>query len=110
MKKADHSTDRGSITRFQQIVNVGPAFEEDFRVLGIKSPQGLIGRDPWQLYRKLCTKTKTFHDPCVLDTFLAIVDFMNGNPPKIWWKYTSKRKSEYSQKVEKLKKQLQRAD
>ncbi len=95
MKKADHTVDRDSITRFQQIVNVGPACEEDFRVLGLKTPQQLIDRDPLELYRSLCEKTGVRHDPCVLDVMMASVDFMNGNPPKKWWEYTESRKEKY---------------
>jgi len=95
MKKADHSTDRRTIQRFQQIINVGPACEEDFEVLGIETPQQLIGRDPLKLYRTLCKKTGLRHDPCVLDVLMASVDFMNGNPPKKWWAFTDERKKKY---------------
>ena len=96
MKKADHTTDRNSIQKFQQIVNVGPACEKDFKVLGIKTPQQLIGKDPLKLYRKLCKVTGEQHDPCVLDVMMATVDYMNGNPPKKWWDYTELRKEKYA--------------
>jgi len=96
MKKADHATDRKRIGQFQQIINVGPATAEDFRILGLTRPQQLIGRDPWQLYRRLCIKTKTVHDPCVLDVLMSSIDYMNGNPPKKWWEYTESRKEKYS--------------
>ena len=95
MKKADHSVDRQAISDFQQIVNVGPACAEDFRVLGFETPQELIGRDPLELYRTLCQKTGVRHDPCVLDVLMATVDFMNGSAPKKWWKYTEARKEKY---------------
>ena len=99
MKKADHQTDRGHIEHFQQIINVGPASESDFLVLGFNKPQQLIGKDPWNLYRKLCRKTETLHDPCVLDVLMASIDYMNGNPPQQWWKYTAERKERYSAKL-----------
>ena len=99
MKKAVHETDRQQITTFQQIINVGPAMEEDFFILGMTRPQQLIGRDPWQLYRKLWLATKTRQDPCVLDVLMSTIDFMNGNPPRKWWDYTEKRKREYTKKL-----------
>ena len=81
MKKATHETDRRTLIDFQQIINVGPATEGDFRLLGLEKPQQLIGKDPWRLYRKLCLRTKQQHDPCVLDVFMAAIDFMEGGSP-----------------------------
>jgi len=69
----------------EQLPNVGPAMAADLRLLGIHAPQALQGRDGLQLYRALCTATSHRHDPCVLDTLLAIVDFMDGAPPAPWW-------------------------
>jgi len=97
MTKADHSVDRLLITRFCQIINIGPAFEKDFEVLGISTPQELIGRDPLKLYLSLCEKTGVRQDPCVLDVLIATVNFMDGNPPKKWWEFTSLRKEKYGQ-------------
>lgn len=34
------------------------------------------------------------HDPCLLDVFIAVVRFMDGEPAKPWWKYTTERKRE----------------
>lgn len=102
MKKADHSTDRKQIKHFQQIVNIGPAMEMDFGVLGFTRPPQLIGRDPWQLYRKLCNETRTRQDPCVLDVLIATVDYMNGNPPRKWWEYTEERKRQYAARLASL--------
>ena len=77
----------------EQLPNVGPAMAADLRLLGIHAPQALKGRDGLQLYRALCTATGQRHDPCVLDTLLAVVDFMNGAPPAPWWAYTPQRKA-----------------
>ena len=77
----------------EQLPNVGPAMAADLRLLGIQVPQALKGRDGLQLYRALCTATGQRHDPCVLDTLLAIVDFMDGAPPAPWWAYTPRRKA-----------------
>ena len=39
----DETADRRAIIRFKQIPNVGPNTADDFRVLGVASPQALIG-------------------------------------------------------------------
>ncbi len=102
MNKANHSTDRKTIREFQQIINVGPATEKDFIQLGIKRPTGLIGQDPWQLYERLCRMNAKRYDPCCLDVFMSVIDYMNGNRPKKWWSYTAKRKSLYAKRIENL--------
>jgi len=99
LKKAGHQADRRSIEAFQQIINVGPAMQRDFLLLGLACPQQLHDRDPWQLYCDLCRRTGTRQDPCVLDVLLATVDYMSGNPPRPWWDYTAERKRVYSGKL-----------
>ena len=47
------------------------------------------------LYQKLNAATGARNDPCVLDTFMAAVDFMNGAAPAPWWAYTAQRKVLY---------------
>jgi hypothetical protein len=54
--------------------------------------QDLIGKDGYQLYDKLCSITGRRHDPCVIDVFLSVVDFMNGGNAKPWWEFTKERK------------------
>jgi hypothetical protein len=80
-------------TTLEQLPNVGPAMAADLRRLGIHTPQSLKGRDGLQLYHALCEATGQRHDPCVLDTLLAVVDFMHGAPPAPWWAYTAQRKA-----------------
>jgi hypothetical protein len=65
----------------------------DLRLIGIDHPQKLIGKDPFDLYESLCAKTGIRHDPCVIDVFMAAVDFMGGGEPSPWWAFTGKRKS-----------------
>jgi hypothetical protein len=57
-------------------------------------PAELLGRDPYAMYEDLCQLTGQRHDPCLLDTFIAAVRFMEGAPKKPWWKYTAERKRE----------------
>jgi hypothetical protein len=81
--------------KFQDIPNVGPRVEDDFRKLGFKKPLDLKGKNPFLMYKTLCVKTKSRQDPCVLDVFMAVVDFANGAPPKAWFSYTKERKKKY---------------
>jgi hypothetical protein len=64
----------------------------DLRSIGITRPQQLVGRDPQKLYLKLCQRTGQRQDPCVLDTFISVVRFMEGAPARPWWHYTTERK------------------
>lgn len=80
------------VARLEDIPNVGPAVAADLRRLGITTPARLPGRDPYALYDELCRVTGQRHDPCVLDTFIAAVRYMEGAPKRPWWKYTAERK------------------
>ena len=88
-RKADRST----YTKLTQIPNIGPACAGDLRLLGIRSPAQLVGRDPYAMYEALCRLTGQRHDPCVIDVFISAVRFMGGEPAKPWWRYTAERKA-----------------
>src|SRR5437588_12883771 len=79
-------------SRLEDIPNVGTAVAADLRQLGIAEPADLLDRDPYEMYDDLCRLTGQRHDPCLLDTFIAAVRYMQGEPKKPWWKYTSARK------------------
>ena len=81
--------------RLEQLPNIGPALAADLRLLGIHAPGELRARDAFTLYRALCTATGKRQDPCVLDTFMAALDFMRGAAPTPWWHYTAQRKRLY---------------
>jgi Pathogenicity locus len=70
------------IAHLEDIPNIGPAIAADFRQLGIMTPGELPGRDPYALYDDLCRLTGHRHDPCLLDTFIAAVRYMEGAPKK----------------------------
>lgn len=72
--------------------NIGPSLANDLRRIGIEHPQQLVGRDPVALYDALCETKGIRQDPCVLDVFMSVTDFMNGGEPKVWWAYTAQRK------------------
>jgi hypothetical protein len=73
--------------------NVGLSVAGDLRLIDIHEPAQLVGRSPAELYRQLCEVTGARHDPCVLDVFMSITRFMDGEPPRPWWDYTAERKA-----------------
>ncbi|MDQ6859908.1 MAG: helix-hairpin-helix domain-containing protein [Verrucomicrobiota bacterium] len=83
-------------TVLESIPNIGRSIADDLRSLGVKQPRDLIGREPYALYQALCKRTRTRQDPCVLDTFISAVRFMEGAPPKPWWHYTAERKKNFA--------------
>jgi hypothetical protein len=103
MKKAARAgteADRAEYTQLEDLPNVGPAVAADLRLIGVKRPADLLGQDPYALYEELCRRTKQRHDPCLLDTFIAAVRFMGGEPARPWWAYTAQRKKELERRRE----------
>lgn len=90
--KARHAADAHVL---EDIPNIGRAVAGDLRRIGIERPQQLRGQDALGLYLTLNRATQQRHDPCMLDTFMAAVDFMNGAPAAPWWHYTAERKLRY---------------
>lgn len=93
---------RMRMTLLEDLPNVGPAIAADFVRIGIRTPRELAGRDPdfpYALYDELNRITGKRHDPCLLDTFIAAVRFMEGAPARPWWKYTAERKRTLAQRV-----------
>lgn len=80
-------------TSLEEIPNIGKSIAQDLRNIGINTPAQLKNKNPLALYRKLEETMGERHDPCVADTLMAAVDFMNGAKAKPWWKFTQKRKS-----------------
>jgi hypothetical protein len=91
--KASHAA---QVRDFVDIPNIGSAMAGDFRQLGFTTPQQLCGQDPIALYDRLSTLTKCRQDPCVADTFIAAIRFMEGSPPLPWWHYTPERKRTFA--------------
>lgn len=85
-------SDYRQVTALEQIPNVGPSIADDLRLLGIRTPRALVGRNPYRMYDALCKATRTRQDPCVYDVFIAAVRFMEGGPVHPWWHYTAERK------------------
>lgn len=87
---------REKTIKLTDLPNIGKSLAKDLECIGIDTPEKLEGTNPYTLYQKLCEVRGTKQDPCVLDTFLSITDFMNGGEPKEWWAYTAERKEKYN--------------
>lgn len=83
---------RANVRRFQDIPNIGPAFERNLMLLGLNQPTELIGKDPYRMYENLCAITRKRQDPCVIDVFMSAVRYMEGGPAKKWWEFTEERR------------------
>lgn len=77
----------------RKLPNIGPAMARMLSRLGVKQAEDLCGRDPEQLFHRLCEVDGRRHDPCVLDTLTAVVDYANGAPARPWWFYSRQRKA-----------------
>jgi len=84
--------DRKTITRLTELPNVGKAVAADLRLLGFNRPQELAGCDPYALFLRLEEVSGSRQDPCMLDTFMAVIHFMDTGEALPWWDFTSKRK------------------
>ena len=83
---------REKVTKLTDLPNIGKAGAADLVLLGIEKPADLLGQDPYDMYYRLCDITGQRHDPCVIDVFISITRFINGDGPKPWWHYTAERK------------------
>lgn len=91
-RKARHAAE---CELLEQLPNIGPSLAEDLRSIGVLSPQQLPQQDAYALYQALCRLSGKRQDPCVLDTFIAAIDFMRGGEPRPWWAYTAQRKAQF---------------
>ncbi len=89
--------DRETVTRLDELPNIGTAMSYDLQLIGINHPKMLIGKKPFELYESLCARSGKRHDPCVIDIFMSVVHFMEGGEPLPWWSFTEKRKKQTSQ-------------
>lgn len=87
--------DRDRVRHLTDLPNIGPAMARDLELIGINTPDQLVGKDPFKLYQALCLKSGVRQDPCVLDIFISITRFVGGDEPQPWWAYTEERKRRY---------------
>jgi hypothetical protein len=86
---------RDKVSKLEDLPNIGKEMAKDLRILGIRTPEQLVGQYPFKLYEALCERTGVRHDPCVIDVFISIVRFMDGGDALPWWSFTEERKRTY---------------
>lgn len=79
-------------TDLLKMANVGPAVARYLARVGVTVPSQLADRDPVEMYEQLCAVDSRRYDPCLLDTFMSVVDQARGGPPRPWWEFTEERK------------------
>jgi len=84
--------DRETVSRLDELSNIGKAIADDLHLIGIDHPGKLIGKEPFELYEELCTRSAKRHNPCVIDVFMSVIHFMEGGDPLPWWSFTDERK------------------
>ncbi len=84
--------DRETVCRLEELPNVGKAIAGSLRLIGVDHPRKLVGKDAFELYEALCTKTGKRYDRCVIDVFMSVIDFMEGGEAQSWWAFTEERK------------------
>lgn len=77
----------------RSIPNVGPAVARKLERLEIATVDDLRGQDGEQLFERLCLLDGRRHDLCLLDTFVAAVDYAQGGPARPWWEYSRERRA-----------------
>ena len=83
--------------KLRDLVSIGPAMVQDFRLLGIASVAQLSGEIPERLYEKLCQIKGQTQDICCLDVFRAAV--AQARNPRLpaeqcqWWYWSRRRKA-----------------
>ena len=81
-----------AIPQLEDIPNIGRKIAGNLRELGYEQPRDLTGEDPYAMYDRLCALTGVRQDPCLLDTFIAAVRYVEGGPKLPWWAFTAERK------------------
>ncbi len=76
----------------ETLPSIGPAMAADLHLLGIHSPEELVGQNPQQLYDELCSITGQHQDRCVLYVFrCAVWAAENPDSPdkalRNWWEW-----------------------
>ena len=94
--------DRDTVSRLDELPNIGKAMAGDLLLVGIDHPKKLIGKEPFELYEALCATSGKRHDPCVIDVFMSVIHFMEGGDPLPWWSFTDERKKHIIQQNHRL--------
>jgi hypothetical protein len=83
----------GALKRLQEIPNVGPAVARRLVELGFDSVGSLRGQDPEELFARTEAIRGAPEDPCLLDTYRAVVAFADTGDARPWHAYSRERRA-----------------
>ena len=73
-------------------MNVGPAMERDLNGLGIYTISELARAEAGELFQRLERQAQCRVDPCVYDTFRAVIHEAKTGEKTPWFAWTEERK------------------
>ena len=79
-------------TGLRSLMNVGPAMERDLHGLGVQSIPQLAAAEAAELFHRLERQCGARVDPCVYDTFRAIIHEARTGEKTAWFAWTEERK------------------
>ena len=80
-----------ALERLQEIPNVGPAIARRLADLGFDSAASLRGQDPEALFARTEAARGTPEDPCLLDTYRAVIAFADTGDTRPWHAFSRER-------------------
>jgi hypothetical protein len=85
------NNDVDALERLQEIPNVGPAIARRLAELGFDSAASLRGQDPEELLARTEAARGTPEDPCLLDTYRAIIAYAETGDTRPWHAFSRER-------------------
>jgi len=76
----------------RSLMNVGAAVERDLEGLGIRSVRELAASEAGDLFRRLERRSGARVDPCMYDTFRAVIHEAKTGEKTPWFAWTAERK------------------
>lgn len=76
----------------QSLMNVGPSIERDLTGLGIRTVAQLATEEAEDLFQRLERQCQRRIDPCVYDTFRAVIHEARTGEKTPWFAWTEERK------------------
>ena len=70
---------RETISRLEELPNVGLAIAGELRRTGVAHPKELVGRDAREPHETLCGKLGGRQDPCVSAAFMSFISWEVGH-------------------------------
>ena len=80
-----------ALKRLQEIPNVGPAIARRLAELGFDDAVSLRGQDPEALFARTQAARGTPEDPCLLDTYRAVIAFAETGDAGPWHAFSRER-------------------